>query len=229
MRSSRSQATRSLLTVLVLGALALVGCGRKPLPPLSAMVDAPYLRAGSTWTYRVEDTSFGRAASITLTFEKDDVYKGIGVLSFTAGNETLLYDRDLNFVAAAAGGKVLREASPSLRAFDFPFYVGKEWRDRQRTPEEEEKSRAVLFNQTNDSGVVWIDLSKPGNGNRDDSLCLTVTASDGKLQTSVFSCYLVILDTAPVGSVSLSTSAPATNAVSGPRPTTWAEGRKTGS
>ena len=58
-----------------------------------------------------------------------------------------------------------------------------------------------------------IDLSKPGNGNRDDSLCLTVTASDGKLQTSVFSCYLVILDTAPVGSVSLSTSAPATNAV----------------
>jgi hypothetical protein len=128
MRSSRSQTTRRLLTVLVLGAFALVGCGRKPLPPLSAMVDAPFLRAGSTWTYRVEDTSFGRPASITLTFEKDDVYKGIGVLSFTAGNETLLYDRDLNFVAAAAGGKILREASPSLRAFDFPFYVGKEWR-----------------------------------------------------------------------------------------------------
>jgi GST-like protein len=31
------------------------------------------------------------------------------------------------------------------------FDAGKEWRDRQRTPEEEEKARAVLFNQTNDS------------------------------------------------------------------------------
>jgi GST-like protein len=31
------------------------------------------------------------------------------------------------------------------------FDVGKEWRERQRTPEEEEKARAVLFNQTNES------------------------------------------------------------------------------
>ena len=30
-----------------------------------------------------------------------------------------------------------------VRGFD----VGKEWRDRQRTPEEEEKARTVLFNQ----------------------------------------------------------------------------------
>ena len=36
-------------------------------------------------------------------------------------------------------------------AVDRGFNVGKEWRDRKRTPEEEEKTRAVLFNQTNDS------------------------------------------------------------------------------
>jgi len=30
-----------------------------------------------------------------------------------------------------------------VRGFD----VGKEWRDRQRTPEEEEKARTILFNQ----------------------------------------------------------------------------------
>jgi len=126
LRSTR----RGVAVVLGLGLLALAGCGKKPLPPLSAMVDAPYLRSGSTWTYRVEDTSFARPVSLTLTFDKEDVYKGIGILSFnsTPGNETLLYDRSLNFVAAASGGKVLREASPSLRAFDFPFYVGKEWR-----------------------------------------------------------------------------------------------------
>jgi GSH-dependent disulfide-bond oxidoreductase len=36
-------------------------------------------------------------------------------------------------------------------AVDRGFNVGKEWRDRQRTPEEEEKGRALLFNQTSDS------------------------------------------------------------------------------
>jgi GST-like protein len=36
-------------------------------------------------------------------------------------------------------------------AVERGFNVGKEWRDRQRTPEEEEKARAVLFNQTSAS------------------------------------------------------------------------------
>lgn len=128
--------TRSVLaatwvtgSVLVLGVLMLGACGgRKQPPPLSAIVDAPFLRSGSTWTYRVDDSSLPQPATLTLTFDKEDVYKGGGVLSFTAGAETILYDRDLNFVAVASGGRVLREASPSLRSFDFPFYVGKEWR-----------------------------------------------------------------------------------------------------
>jgi GST-like protein len=36
-------------------------------------------------------------------------------------------------------------------AVERGFNVGKEWRDRKRTPEEEEKTRKLLFNQTNDS------------------------------------------------------------------------------
>src|SRR5262249_15232646 len=42
--------------------------------------------------------------------------------------------------ATIQNGRVVREASPSYRAFDFPFYVGKEWRsvfpfqDYARTP-----------------------------------------------------------------------------------------------
>jgi hypothetical protein len=114
----------------VLGLLVTVaaaGCGGS-LPPLSAVVDAPLLRPGSTWTYRVEDSSFPQPVTVTYVFDREDVYKGAGVLSFTVGPETILYDRDLNFVAVAADGRVLREASPSYRSFDFPFYVGKEWR-----------------------------------------------------------------------------------------------------
>lgn len=122
--------------------LALGGCGKKPLPPLSAIVDAPYIRPGSSWTYKVEDTTWNAPAMITLTFMKDDVYKNAGVLAFATGNETILYDRDLNFVAVAADGRIIREASPSLRSFDFPFYVGKEW-------------RSVFTFQDNQKGLSW--------------------------------------------------------------------------
>ncbi len=128
-RGNRSAATGVALAMVALGALALGACGgRKPMPPLSAIVDAPFLRPGSSWTYKVEDSSQPAPVTLTLTFDREDTYKGTAVLSFTAGVETILYDRDLNFVAVASGGRVLREASPSFRAFDFPFYVGKEWR-----------------------------------------------------------------------------------------------------
>jgi hypothetical protein len=114
---------------VVLALLAVAGCGgRKVLPPLSAIVDAPLLRPGSSWTYRVTDSTVKDPYTLPLTFEKEDVYKNSAVLAFTTGGETIYYDRDLNFVAVVGGGKVLREASPSYRAFDFPFYVGKEWR-----------------------------------------------------------------------------------------------------
>jgi hypothetical protein len=128
---------------LGLAAILAGGCGgRKPLPPLSAIVDAPYLRPGSSWTYRVEDTTWQQPRDVTLTYVKDDVYKNAGVLTFASSNETLLYDRDLNFVAVAANGRILREAAPSLRSFDFPFYVGKEW-------------RSVFTFQDNMKGLSW--------------------------------------------------------------------------
>ncbi len=125
---SRRGVTWTMLALVVFGALSLGACGRKPLPPLSAIVDSPLLRVGSSWTYKVEDSSLPQPTMVTLTFDREDVYKGAGVLSFSSGVETILYDRDLNFVAVANGARILREASPSYRAFDFPFYVGKEWR-----------------------------------------------------------------------------------------------------
>jgi hypothetical protein len=128
---------------LAIGMLLWGACGgKKDLPALSAIVDAPYFRAGSSWTYKVEDSTWNAPAMVTLTFMKDDEYKNAGVLAFATGNETILYDRDLNFVAVAANGRILREASPSLRSFDFPFYVGKEW-------------RSVFTFQDNQKGLSW--------------------------------------------------------------------------
>jgi hypothetical protein len=137
-------ARSTLLAALTLGLgmLALAGCGKKQMPPLSAIVDAPYIRPGSSWTYKVEDSAWNAPQMITLTFMKDDMYKNAGVLAFASGNETVLYDRDLNFVAVASDGRILREASPSLRSFDFPFHVGKEW-------------RSVFTFQDNQKGLSW--------------------------------------------------------------------------
>jgi hypothetical protein len=123
----KSCLTSALLLFAV--AAAVSACGGKDLPPQSAIVSAPLMRAGSTWTYRVTDSTDKQPRMLTLTFEREDVYKNTSVLAFNAGGgETQLTDRDLNFVAAVTGDRVLREASPSFRAFDFPFYVGKEWR-----------------------------------------------------------------------------------------------------
>jgi hypothetical protein len=139
----RRRGTRLLTFVtLAIGMVLWGACGNKPLPPLSAIVDAPYFRVGSSWTYKVEDSTWNAPATVTITFMKDDEYKNAGVLAFATGSETLLYDRDLNFVAVASNGRILREASPSLRSFDFPFYVGKEW-------------RSVFTFQDNQKGLSW--------------------------------------------------------------------------
>ena len=42
---------------LAIATLTLGGCGKKPLPAQSAIVDAPYIRPGSSWTYKVEDST----------------------------------------------------------------------------------------------------------------------------------------------------------------------------
>ena len=140
-RRFKGSGTLAAVTMTI-AMIAAGGCGKKPLPPLSAIVDAPYIRPGSSWTYKVEDSAWNAPQMITLTFMKDDVYKNAGVLSFAAGNETILYDRDLNFVAVASDGRILREASPSLRSYDFPFHVGKEW-------------RSVFTFQDNQKGLSW--------------------------------------------------------------------------
>jgi hypothetical protein len=142
MINRRSRTVSLTIVTLAIGMLVWGACGKKELPPLSAIVDAPYIRPGSSWTYKVEDTSWNAPAMVTLTFLKDDVYKNAGVLAFATGSETILYDRDLNFVAVASNGRILREASPSLRSFDFPFYVGKQW-------------RSVFTFQDNQKGLSW--------------------------------------------------------------------------
>ncbi len=141
-KRGRRSRIHGALTVLVLGALALGACGKKELPPLSAIVDVPYFQPGSSWTYRVEDTTWKEPGNVSLTFVKEDVYKNTGVLTFQSGPETLLYDRSLNFVAVEKNGRIAREASPSVRSFDFPFYVGKEW-------------RSVFTFQDNEKGLSW--------------------------------------------------------------------------
>ena len=53
---------------LAIGMVVWGACGKKELPPLSAIVDAPYFRIGSSWTYKVEDSTWNAPAMVTITF-----------------------------------------------------------------------------------------------------------------------------------------------------------------
>lgn len=58
-----------------------------------------------------------------------------------------------------------------------------------------------------------LDLSKAGNGDRNDIICLTVSASDGELNSTLFWCPLFVRDSAPVALISLDSISPATGSV----------------
>lgn len=58
-----------------------------------------------------------------------------------------------------------------------------------------------------------LDLLKPGNGDRDDRVCLAVTAFDGKDETMVSNCFVQVRDSAPVVTeLTLDPATPATSA-----------------
>src|SRR5205807_1238058 len=58
-----------------------------------------------------------------------------------------------------------------------------------------------------------LDLSRPGNGDRGDTIVVRVVAGDGQASSLVASASLVVADTAPVASATLSSAAPSTSAV----------------
>ena len=175
-----------IVTAVVLTALALGACGKKPLPALSAIVDAPYLRPGSSWTYKVEDSNWKAPANVTLTYIKDDAYKNAGVLSFTSGPETLLYDRSLNFVSVAKDGRILKVSAVKPRyhgtedgrwdyrvtivfknpsvAVDAPYEeaIKKQLFPDQETFKREEQRRFEILAAHWDVPVVDVELDQSG-------------------------------------------------------------------
>jgi len=62
-------------------------------------------------------------------------------------------------------GRILREASPSLRSFDFPFYVGKEW-------------RSVFTFQDNQKGLSWTPVEVFWRVKEYDEVSVPLTAGD---------------------------------------------------
>lgn len=58
-----------------------------------------------------------------------------------------------------------------------------------------------------------LDLSKPGNGDRNDLICVDETASDGALTSTTGWCMLFVTDSAPVSRVTLDDLGPKTGAV----------------
>ena len=115
-------------------ALALGGCMTAPLsqqPPagMPAVVTAPTISAGDSWTYRVRDGFTGLPRE-EQRHEVTSVGGGRVEVAGTVerGDGVQVYDHEWNWLRRPATYLQTFEYSPAYQAFAFPLSPGKTWR-----------------------------------------------------------------------------------------------------
>lgn len=122
--------------VLFLAATLLAACA-SPLPQTPpagtpAILTAPEIRIGDTWTYRVRDGYTGLERG-TQSHRVTDASPGrISVAVSGAGrrDETHVYDREWNWLRHPATNLQSFDYSPAYAALAFPLAAGKRWHAR---------------------------------------------------------------------------------------------------
>jgi hypothetical protein len=116
---------RQGLSACVLAAALLAGCAQ--LPPAAAL--AYHVPAvGSSWSYQMRTTgSFGNAVAEIPVRMEEQTFEGRRVLSFEAGGQRQLQDRQGALIAVTdLQGRVQQRYDPPL-GFEWPLAVGKTW------------------------------------------------------------------------------------------------------
>lgn len=135
---------RTLATLVVAGAL-LAGCASPPPPPAERYQPPP---TGSSWSYRlVSNGSFGDAKADVPVRVEEIVFEGQRVLSFDAGGQRQIQDRNGALIAVTdAQGRVQQRYQPPL-GFEWPLAVGKTW-TREHSVTMAGQARPVPFKAT---------------------------------------------------------------------------------
>ncbi|MBL8328019.1 MAG: hypothetical protein JNJ71_04140 [Rubrivivax sp.] len=116
---------RSALLAALLTAIGLAGCSTPP-PPAAERYQPP--AAGSSWSYLLRsDGSFGEARAEVPVRVEETRFEGRPVLSFEAGGQRQLQDRQGGLIAVTdLQGRVQQRYEPPL-GLEFPLAVGKTW------------------------------------------------------------------------------------------------------
>jgi len=181
-----------------------------------------YVTDGSGWrVYALDDTTFDVAETIGgLNFEPGPpLFHADGRLYMGNYNTLATFDSTLVALDLANHAPVIASVafSPSTpRTNDIVQAIVAAYDPDLPSPGQPDPT--VLTYQWSRNGVPIgatgssLDLSVAGNGDRGDTISVTVTASDGQL-SSTASASVVVADSAPTVSVTLEMNAPATNLV----------------
>jgi len=121
----------------VAAAVAIVSAACAPIPigtPLSsnATATSPVLAVGDNWTYRVRDAYTGIERG-TERYTVDQTSGGHVVLTVapaSGGEQTHVYDSQLNWLKRPATNLQEFSYSPAYPAYNFPLTPGKTWQTR---------------------------------------------------------------------------------------------------
>jgi hypothetical protein len=116
--------------------LAFAGCAT-PLPQtppagVSAQIEAPGIRTGAHWTYRVRDgfTDLPRPSESYRVTEVAGDHVAVTVSRENIRDEMHLYDRQWNWLSHPATNLQTFSYSPPYPAFAFPLAAGRTWSAR---------------------------------------------------------------------------------------------------
>lgn len=125
-------------------ALVLAGCAAPPPP--AERYQPP--RSGSSWSYLLQSTgSYGQARAEVPVRVEEVGFEGRRLLSFEAGGQRQLQDRNGALVAVTdLQGRVQQRYEPPL-GFEWPLAVGKTW-TREHTVTLAGNPRPVPFKAT---------------------------------------------------------------------------------
>lgn len=123
----------------------LAGCATPPPPPAQRYVAPP---SGSSWSYLMRSSgSFGDARAEVPVKVEEITFEGRRVLSFEAGGQRQIQDRNGALIAVAdLQGRVQQRYDPPL-GFEWPLAVGKTW-TREHTVQLAGQARPVPFKAT---------------------------------------------------------------------------------
>lgn len=110
-------------------------------PQGAVTADMGFPAPGTKIVFTQKDLKSGSVTTRMITYLEDGTYKGMPVFQVTDGVDTFVLDKATrNWIATLREGKERRSASPHVRSFSWPLWVGKKWKAKYKYRDHERGS-----------------------------------------------------------------------------------------